>query len=115
MTEPEVASSDATNIETSIVREGDEYVINGHKWWISGAPDPRCAIFIFMGQSDPGNADRYRRQSMILVPNPRPGVTIKRALPVFGYDDAPHGHAEVIFQACPRAGGQYPAGRGQGI
>ena len=98
MTEPNVASSDATNIETSIVRDGDEYVINGHKWWISGAPDPRCKIFIVMGKSDPGNADRYRQQSMILVPNPHPGVTIKRPLPVFGFDDAPHGHAEVIFE-----------------
>jgi acyl-CoA dehydrogenase len=98
MTEPNVASSDATNIETSIVRDGDDYVINGHKWWISGAPDPRCKIFIVMGKSDPTNPDRYRRQSMILVPNPHPGVTIKRALPVFGFDDAPHGHAEVIFE-----------------
>jgi acyl-CoA dehydrogenase len=97
MTEPHVASSDATNIETSIIRDGDDYVINGHKWWISGAPDPRCKIFIVMGKSDPGNADRYRQQSMILVPNPHPGVSIKRPLPVFGYDDAPHGHAEVIF------------------
>jgi acyl-CoA dehydrogenase len=99
MTEPHVASSDATNIQTSILRDGDEYVINGHKWWISGAPDPRCRVFIVMGQSDSGNADRHRRQSMILVPNPHPGVTIKRALPVFGFDDAPHGHAEVIFDA----------------
>jgi acyl-CoA dehydrogenase len=98
MTEPNVASSDATNIETSIVRDGDAYVINGHKWWISGAPDPRCKIFIVMGKSDPGNVDRYRRQSMILVPNPYPGVTIKRPLPVFGFDDAPHGHAEIIFE-----------------
>ncbi len=98
MTEPNVASSDATNIETSIVRDGDDYVINGHKWWISGAPDPRCRIFIVMGKSDPGNVDRYRQQSMILVPNPHPGVSIKRPLPVFGFDDAPHGHAEVIFE-----------------
>jgi acyl-CoA dehydrogenase len=98
MTEPNVASSDATNIETSIVRDGDEYIINGHKWWISGAPDPRCKVFIVMGKSDASNADRYRQQSMILVPNPHPGVTIKRPLPVFGFDDAPHGHAEVIFE-----------------
>jgi acyl-CoA dehydrogenase len=98
MTEPNVASSDATNIETSIVRDGDEYVINGHKWWISGAPDPRCKVLILMGKSDPTNADRYRQQSMILVPLPHPGVTIKRALPVFNSDDAPHGHAEMIFE-----------------
>jgi acyl-CoA dehydrogenase len=98
MTEPNVASSDATNIETSIVREGDEYVINGHKWWISGAPDPRCRILILMGKSDPQNPDRYKQQSMILVPLPHPGITIKRALPVFHNDDAPHGHAEMIFE-----------------
>src|ERR1700735_3382476 len=98
MTEPNVASSDATNIETSIVRDGDEYIINGHKWWISGAPDPRCKVFIVMGKSDAGNADRHRQQSMILVPNPHPGVPIKRPLPVFGFDDAPHGHAEIVFE-----------------
>jgi len=98
MTEPNVASSDATNIETSITRDGDEYVINGHKWWISGAPDPRCRIMIVMGKSDPHNEDRYKQQSMILVPLPHPGVTMKRALPVFGGDDAPHGHAELIFE-----------------
>jgi acyl-CoA dehydrogenase len=97
MTEPEVASSDATNIETRIRRDGDEYIINGRKWWTSGALDPRCKIMIVMGQSDPGNPDRYRRQSMILVPLPHPGVVIKRMLPVFGYDEAPHGHAEVLF------------------
>ena len=97
MTEPRVASSDAKNIETEIRRDGDEYVINGHKWWTSGAPDPRCHILIVMGQSDPDNADPYKRQSMILVPFPYPGVTMKRALPVFGDDDAPHGHAEMIF------------------
>ncbi|HEY1857439.1 acyl-CoA dehydrogenase family protein [Acidocella sp.] len=115
MTEPKVASSDATNIETSIVRDGDEYVIKGHKWWISGAPDPRCAIFIVMGQSDPGNADRYRRQSMILVPNPHPGVTIKRALPVFGFDDAPHGHAEVIFEQVRVPADNILLGEGRGF
>jgi len=97
MTEPNTASSDATNIETSIVRDGDEYVINGHKWWISGASDRRCRVLIVMGKSNPDNPDRHRQQSMILVPLPHPGVTIKRALPVFGFDDAPHGHAEVIF------------------
>jgi acyl-CoA dehydrogenase len=97
MTEPEVASSDATNIETRIRRDGDEYVINGRKWWTSGALDPRCKIMIVMGQTEPDNPDRYRLQSMILVPLPHPGVVIKRMLPVFGYDEAPHGHAEVLF------------------
>ena len=97
MTEPDVASSDATNIKGSIVRDGDHYVINGRKWWSSGANDPRCAIFIFMGQTDPQNADRHKRQSMILVPRDAHGVKVLRHLPVFGYDDAPHGHAEVDF------------------
>ena len=97
MTEPEVASSDATNIETRIRRDGDQYVISGRKWWTSGALDPRCRIMIVMGRSDPDHPDRYRRQSMILVPLPHPGVAIKRMLPVFGYDEAPHGHAEVLF------------------
>jgi acyl-CoA dehydrogenase len=97
MTEPEVASSDATNIETRIRRDGNDYVINGRKWWTSGALDPRCKILIVMGQSDPDNPDRHLRQSMILVPLPHPGVVVKRMLPVFGYDEAPHGHAEVVF------------------
>ncbi len=98
MTEPNVASSDATNIETEIKRDGDDYVINGQKWWISGAPDPRCKILILMGKTDAQNPDRYKQQSMILVPMPSPGITIKRALPVFNSDDAPHGHAELIFE-----------------
>jgi acyl-CoA dehydrogenase len=97
MTEPAVASSDATNIETSIVRDGAEYVVNGRKWWASGACDPRCAFFIVMGKTDPRNESRHRQQSMILVPRETPGVTVLRPLPVFGYDDAPHGHAEVVF------------------
>ena len=97
MTEVEVASSDATNIETSIKQDGDEYIINGRKWWTSGALDPRCKILILMGKSDPDNSDRYRQQSQILVPLPSEGLTIKRMLPVFGYDDAPHGHAEIVF------------------
>ena len=97
MTEPDVASSDATNIGTRIRREGNEYVINGRKWWTSGAPDPRCRIMIVMGKTDPDSPDRYRQQSQILVPLPWPGVTVKRALPVFGFDDAPHGHGEVVF------------------
>ena len=98
MTEPEVASSDATNIETRIVRDGDEYVINGRKWYTSGALDPRCRIMILMGKTDPDNPSRHRQQSQILVPLPWPGVTVKRMHPVFGFDDAPHGHPEVIFE-----------------
>jgi acyl-CoA dehydrogenase len=98
MTEPAVASSDATNIEARIVRDGDHYVINGRKWWTSGAPDPRCKILIFMGKTDPDNPSRHNQQSMILVPMDTPGVTRIRALSVFGYDHAPHGHGEVDFK-----------------
>jgi len=97
MTEPAVASSDATNIESSIVRDGDHYVINGRKWWSSGAGDPRCKISIFMGKTDP-TAPKHKQQSMILVPMDAAGVTIERMLTVFGYDHAPHGHAEMTFR-----------------
>jgi acyl-CoA dehydrogenase len=97
MTEPAVASSDATNISSLIRREGDEYVINGRKWWSSGANDPRCKVFIFMGKTDPDHPSRHQQQSMILVPRDTPGVKVLRHLPVFGYDDAPHGHGEVDF------------------
>ena len=97
MTEPEVASSDATNIRARIERDGDSYVLNGRKWWTSGAGDPRCRVAIFMGKSDP-QAATHAQQSMILVPMDAPGVTIRRMLHVFGYDDAPHGHAEVDFE-----------------
>ena len=97
MTEPDVASSDATNILSRIERDGDEYVLNGRKWWTSGAGDKRCEIFIFMGKTDP-KAEKYRQQSMILVPRDTPGVTLVRPLTVFGYDHAPHGHFEVDFR-----------------
>jgi acyl-CoA dehydrogenase len=98
MTEPGVASSDATNIEASIAADGGDYVINGHKWWTSGIGDPRCQLLIFMGKTDPTNRDRHKQQSMILVPRGAPGVKVVRMLTVFGYDDAPHGHGEVLFE-----------------
>ena len=97
MTEPAVASSDATNIECEIERDGDDYVINGRKWWSSGAGDPRCKVAILMGKTDPGEA-KHRQQSMILVPLDAPGVTVERALTVYGYDDAPHGHMEIVLK-----------------
>ena len=113
MTEPRVASSDATNIESSIVREGDAYRINGRKWWTSGAGSPRCRLFIFMGKTDPA-APKYLQQSMILVPRDTPGVSILRHLPVFGFDDAPHGHMEIEFRdvRVPRSNLLLGEGRG---
>ena len=115
MTEPEVASSDATNISTSIVRDGDHYVINGHKWWITGAMNPDCAIFIVMGKSDP-EAERHRQQSMILVPRDTPGLEIVRAMEVFGYDDHDHGgHAELRFTDVRVPAANLLAGEGDGF
>jgi acyl-CoA dehydrogenase len=113
MTEPEVASSDARNITTSIVRDGDTYVIDGRKWWTTGAADPRCELLVVMGKSDPG-ADPYRQQSMILVPRDTPGVEIVRSLPIFGYDDQ-HGHCEIVFRGVRVPASNLLGGEGDGF
>ena len=115
MTEPAVASSDATNIQTLIRREGDQYVINGRKWWTTNAPDPRCAIFILMGKSDPDAADRHKQQSMILVPRDTPGLKVLRPLTIFGYDDAPKGHGEVLFENVRVPASNMLLGEGRGF
>ena len=114
MTEPAVASSDATNIQADIRRDGEHYVINGRKWWTSGAGDPRCAVYIFMGKTDP-NAPRHSQQSMIVVPADTPGITILRPLTVFGYDDAPHGHMEVDFKDVRVPADHILLGEGRGF
>jgi acyl-CoA dehydrogenase len=114
MTEPEVASSDATNIRSRIERHGDQYIVNGRKWWTSGAGDPRCKVLIFMGKTDP-NAGRHEQQSMIVIPIDTPGITVIRQVPVFGYDDAPHGHSEVQFENVKVPAENILLGEGRGF
>ncbi|TAQ86774.1 hypothetical protein B7494_g4897 [Chlorociboria aeruginascens] len=115
MTEPDIASSDATNIQMSMRRDGNEYVLNGQKWWSSGAGDPRCKIYITMGKTDPGNKDVYKQQSVILVPADSPGITLNRMLSVYGYDDAPHGHGHLTFKNVRVPVGNMVLGEGRGF
>ncbi|KAJ5512337.1 Acyl-CoA oxidase/dehydrogenase type 1 [Penicillium fimorum] len=115
MTEPDVASSDATNIELDIRREGNEYVLNGSKWWSSGAGDPRCAVYLVMGKTDASNPDTYKQQSVILVPAGLPGITVHRMLTVYGYDDAPHGHGHITFKNVRVPASNMVLGEGRGF
>jgi len=115
MTEPDIASSDATNIQMSMRKEGNEWVLNGQKWWSSGAGDPRCQIYIVMAKSDPGNKDPYKQQSVILVPANTKGITIKRMLSVYGYDDAPHGHGQLVFNDVRVPASNMVLGPGRGF
>ncbi|KAL1862596.1 hypothetical protein VTK73DRAFT_6741 [Phialemonium thermophilum] len=115
MTEPQIASSDATNIELSIQRDGDEYVLNGQKWWSSGAGDPRCQIYLVMGKTDPANPNKYKQQSVVLVPAGTQGITIHRMLTVYGYDDAPHGHGHISFDHVRVPASNIVLGEGRGF
>ena len=115
MTEPDVASSDATNIQLTVTRDGDDYVLNGSKWWSSGAGDPRCSLYIVMGKTSGPTTPIYKQQSVLLVPASTPGITIERVLSVYGYDDAPHGHAQIAFNNCRIPASAIVLGEGRGF